>query len=172
MPHAGYGDDFWRDVDDEGLAAEGPPIRLDTVELGLDDNDAEAAAGLLDPASDVEARALADSAQRKLLGRPVRDGAPEIIAEAVVVADEARRFVPVAGGDGDTVRAEQVDHGRAGLARDGFELQVVGGRRLRGRGHDPVRHHVLDRWPFTVFKVAAFDLVCGGRAAPEESFGE
>ncbi|MPM68843.1 hypothetical protein SDC9_115778 [bioreactor metagenome] len=55
---------------------------------------------------------------------------------------------------------------------DALEFEVVGGRFIGGRGHDAVRHHVLDGRALAVDVPGALQLVGGGRAAPQESFGE
>jgi len=111
-------------VDDIGLAAQRPPIGLDLVELDLDHDDPQRIPGIVDAAGDVEARALADRAERILLRRAAGNRAAEIVPERIIITDEARRLPPVAGGNRDAVLAQHIDHRRPGLAGDRLQLEV------------------------------------------------
>jgi hypothetical protein len=51
-------------------------------------------------------------------------------------------------------------------------LEVLVGGTLRGRGLDAVGQDVLDGQALAALVVGAFDLVGGGRPAPQESLGE
>ncbi|MNZ78792.1 hypothetical protein D3C78_973800 [compost metagenome] len=63
-------------------------------------------------------------ADREVAATAQAQGVLEVGAEGIVVADEAGRVVPVAGGDGLAAGVEQVEHRRAGLGVEALQAQV------------------------------------------------
>ncbi len=105
-------------VGDIGRLARGLPIRLDPVEFELGDDHPQRTAGPVDAPGNIKPGPIADRAHGEMFGHAVADGEPEIIAEGIVVADKARRLLPVAGRDGDAAPVDQInDRASALVAR-------------------------------------------------------
>ncbi len=73
-----------------GRTAGFAPIGFELVEFHLDDHDTQRPVGIADTPGDVETGAIADIAERKMLGRSLLHRPAEVVAEGIVVADEAQ----------------------------------------------------------------------------------
>ncbi|MCY1492164.1 C4-dicarboxylate transport protein [compost metagenome] len=98
-------------VGDIDRLAGSEPLRFHIVELELGDDDADRAVLPLDPTRDVKARPFADRTHGEMLRLAVPHRHAEIFAEGVVVADEARRLTPIAGGNRNAVGADHINDG-------------------------------------------------------------